>query len=209
VSRQKYFPKRLIVVPHHFSDQNIDRLENLISEVAGEFTAWDVFRIPDSVIFGGRLNMAIEASRTEYWTKFDDDDIYYENYLPDAMSCIVTGGFDLVGKAEHFVYLQADNITLARRFGRRNRASEIICGATFLARKNNGLRFGELATGEDSELLAAAKMKKSKIFSMDPFNYVMVRSADHERHTWRVSGEYFKESSIALGSGLSEHLARA
>ena len=64
-----------------------------------------------------------------------------------------------------------------RNKGSSNRYLQIVMGATIIAKRGifDQIRFPDRTTGEDTEFLRRCISAKKKIYSSNPFNWVLVR----------------------------------
>lgn len=203
VSCQTYKDKELIIVPHHFTEAQKEALRELLKPEELGVTDIKILDLDDSMVLGARLNRAIAASAGTYWAKMDDDDLYLENYLSDMMIPFSLGDCDVVGKCEQFVFHESIGKMILKKPGCSN-VPMLVSGATLVVKRspNNELFFGETERGEDTALMKEAKARGMKIYAADPFNHVLMRYDDLEKHTWKVGVNYF----LRLGQVVADRL---
>lgn len=209
ISRQNYKNKELIIVTQNFSEEGLKELENKLSKV-DNLIRFQIVVNNSNATLGERQNQAASHAKGSLLAKFDDDDFYFENYLADMVIPFQFGNYDMVGKAEVFFYLEALDKTVLVRDGRAAyRNMDFVSGATFVIKKSVFDKLGgfiNLNQSEDSNLLKRLKESGGKIYSADPFNFVVFRSKNVENHTWKQQAEDFLKSSSYIGNGLSEDI---
>jgi cellulose synthase/poly-beta-1,6-N-acetylglucosamine synthase-like glycosyltransferase len=143
--------------------------------------------IKDSL--GTTFNKGLEFCKGEYIAKFDDDDLYGPDYLTDTIDAFNYTDADIVGKYGVFIFDEKTNTFFFRDRG-INRYLQIVMGATIVAKKSvfKEVKFPDRTTGEDTGFLKKCLEKKFKIYSSNPFNWVLVRKAEEGFHTWDDEG---------------------
>ncbi|MCL4555831.1 MAG: glycosyltransferase family 2 protein [Gammaproteobacteria bacterium] len=209
ITRQSYKNIELILVPHFYNESSLKELEKKAETLRSKLNNIVILKIDDTVPLGARLNRAIDAARGNYWAKMDDDDLYFENYLSDMIALFELDDYAMVGKFEQFIYLSDINKMVLRFPGWHNRLS-FVSGSTFVVNRRYGgnLRFGETESGEDTALLKMAEESKLKVYAVDCFNHIVMRSADVNNHTWQVSSEYFLKEGSVVCDGLCDEFVR-
>lgn len=160
---------------------------------------------------GARLNQALRLSDGEFIAKFDDDDIYFPNYLTDMMIPFSFGDWSIVGKQEGFFYLEAEDKLLVKYPNSRHIDTNFVMGATFIIKKSDLIEVGgflEASKGEDSDLLKRMQSNGKKIYAADPFNFIVWRSKDSSSHSWDIKTEFFDRNCEYVGKGLSTHITK-
>lgn len=168
-----------------------------------------VLQLPDqNSTLGAALNMALDHCQTDLVAKMDDDDYYGPEYITGLLAAFRYSGHrdvGIVGKARAYCYVEELD-TLALRFGpeRVNQIRNRVFGGTIFWSRSalQNQRFIEANTGEDSAFFKAAEAKGVKIFSADSADYVHVRYAAPDAHTWNVSAQDFLESATVEATGL-------
>lgn len=205
ISRQSYKNKEFIIVTQGFSQEGIASLQKKLGEIK-ELKHFQIIENNTSATLGERQNQAASHAKGSLLAKFDDDDFYFENYLSDMILPFKFGNYDLVGKAETFIFLEALNKTVLIRNEKANhREMEFVAGPTFVIKKATFDKLGgfmELNQSEDSNLLKRLKEKGGKIYSSDSFNFVQFRSKNVTDHTWQQKAEAFANSSLHIGKGI-------
>ena len=92
--------------------------------------------------------------------------------------------------------------------GQSYKFSRHVHGGTLVwdRQKLEGLEFEPVQRGTDTRFLDEGRRRGVKIFSTDPFNFVHVRYADKNRHTWKIDDEEFVSKAVKIGSGLREEV---
>lgn len=203
IKNQNYPNKELIIVTQDYTQSEISKLRKCLSDSAMLLVSFKIIELNESFSLGARQNIAIENSNGEYWAKMDDDDWYFPNYLKDMIITLRLGDYDLVGKNSAFVYFDGANQTAIRNPGMMSVDDNNLRGATLVSKNkfSEHLTFGDLKTGEDSELLKKAKTHGLKIYASDPFNFMIYRSASTDQHTWKMEQKGLMATSLLLGSG--------
>jgi spore maturation protein CgeB len=151
------------------------------------------------------LNKALEIAEGDLFAKFDDDDYYAPNYLPDSVRAFgYAPGVGVVGKHAYFVFVESLNQTVIRFPGKHYRMTKHVAGATLLIdRKSIGsTKFELVQRGTDSAFIKECNDRGVGIFATDPFNYLHVRYAQPGRHTWNISDEEFVSKTELVGQGI-------
>lgn len=195
--RQRHKDKKLLVVLHGAGERRVwsgDYLAQLDERV-------QIIHMPDSVSLGVCLNRAREALTTRYWAKFDDDDLYFENYLSDAMMAFSYGDVSVVGKATYYVRVAGQPGVYLRDLGGQNglysRVGGLIAGPTIVAdeSKVQGVKFPDIRRGSDTIFLRRVLKRRLRVISTDPFNFLMLRGSG-EGHTWQISQAAFMKKTV-------------
>lgn len=209
ISRQSYKNKEFIIITQNFSPENVELLRKKLSEIK-ELRRFQVVENNTSATLGERQNQAASYAKGSLLAKFDDDDFYFENYLSDMVLPFKFGSYDLVGKAETFIFLEALNKTvLIRNEKAHHREMDFVAGPTFVIKKSTFDKLGgfmELNQSEDSNLLKRLKESGGNIYSSDSFNFVQFRSKDVSNHTWQQKAEAFANSSLHIGEGIPTNI---
>ncbi len=209
ISRQVYPNKEFIIVTQNFSADGILELREKLGKMKG-FVSFKIIENNTTDTLGERQNLAISHAVGEYVAKFDDDDFYFSNYLMDMIKPFSFGDYDMVGKAEFFIYLEGLNQTVLIRDGKAAyREMDFVSGATFVIKKKvfDALKgFSSVNQSEDSDLLKRLKANGGKIYSADPYNFVVFRSANVTEHTWQQKAEAFAKSCTFVCEGIDENI---
>jgi hypothetical protein len=157
--------------------------EHAIREVPGA----RLCSVPGDKTIGYCMNFGIDQAGTDYWAKWDDDDLYGPHFFEDLLLQRKYAAFDITGKAAIFHYLEDSDTMHVRNLAMRDCLSAHVGGGTLLVR-NPGCAFAEDGRGgEDSAFLSLARERGDRIVAGDPFNFVQVRRGDVATHTWTQS----------------------
>ncbi|WP_103763043.1 glycosyltransferase [Roseovarius confluentis] len=143
-----------------------------------------LYSMPGYKSIGYCINYGIEQSASDYWAKFDDDDIYGPDYLSDMLLQRKYVDFDITGKAAIFTYLEEFDRLHIRRLWTRDTLEPFIGGGTILARTGTNMFPEDVRGYADTLYLTEAEERGYRILSSDPFNFAQVRRADPSSHTW-------------------------
>lgn len=147
---------------------------------------------PESPNIGTILNRSIEASKGNLLARFDADDVYTEVYLKNSADFLDAKNADIIGKGEHFYFMEDRNVTLLQLYPRNLGVPTIRQGggASLFFRRSvvSKLKFNEsLRSGEDTEFCFKAPRMGFKFVSAPPFDHLAIRKRDVAEHTFRAS----------------------
>jgi spore maturation protein CgeB len=158
---------------------------------------------------GEILNLAIDAADGDLIAKMDDDDLYGEHYLSDLVPAFSYTDAGIVGKRACYVQLRAINATLLSKPELEHSYAGLVRGGTILAAGDvlRGLRFDHVPRGSDTRLMRRAKEEGIRVYSADRFNYVYVRNADPNTHTFQVNdAELLKQARVEFYGPPEQHV---
>ncbi|MBP0616674.1 glycosyltransferase [Jiella mangrovi] len=166
-----------------------------------------VLKVPNEQAIGACMNVGIGHSNGQYWAKMDDDDYYGPRYLSDTMLNRNFTDFDIVGKSQHFVYIEDyDKLYLHKKDWAAHSLNHFVAGGTFVVRKTPDpeMMFDEKVRGyADIDFLLRNLDNGRTVVSGDPFNFILIRRADKTSHTWTIdSSEIALSAPICEGFGL-------
>ncbi|WP_052762940.1 glycosyltransferase family 2 protein [Jiangella alkaliphila] len=186
VGRQAHRDLELILVLHGLgldhaglraraAEQGIDRLQ--------------VIDADPSVALGGLMNLGVDAAGGRYTAKMDDDNYYGRHYLADLVNAFAGTDAGIVGKWAHYVWLRASDAVVLRYENFQNRYHQWVQGGSIVVESAlaKDLRFSEIPRAVDTDFLNRAWADGVRTYSADRFNFVSVREADRDRHTWKVT----------------------
>ncbi|WP_353616712.1 glycosyltransferase [Arthrobacter sp. AQ5-05] len=161
---------------------------------------------PRTTTLGACLNLAAKAASGFYATKMDDDDLYGANYLQDQTAAHRYSGANVVGKQAHYMYLEGRNTTLLRFEEREHRFTDLVMGPTIFTTREmmHEVPFLELGRGEDTNFLRGVLKVGGTVYSADRFNFVQMRGAHGEGHTWSVEDTELMATGVVSSFGLNE-----
>ena len=138
---------------------------------------------------GACMNAGVDAASGRYVAKMDDDNVYAEHYLRDLVRAFDYTEASVVGKWAHYAHLRSTGATLLRFPDAEHRYVDLVQGGTLLLERELGrrLRFEDLPRRVDTTFLDKVRAEGGRVYSTDRFNFVSVRSATTEGHTWPIS----------------------
>ncbi|PLT28893.1 hypothetical protein CUU66_16230 [Peribacillus deserti] len=157
-----------------------------------------IYQLSEATTLGECLNFGIERARYDYIAKFDDDDYYGPNYLVQSIPTFKKTNADIIGKRTVFMYFEDEKILAVNNPGRENKlVTQGIKGATLIFKKFvfDKIKFQKLNLGEDTVFLRQCVKNSFRIYSGDKFNYVCVRKAKKNHHTWSADNEVLLKKS--------------
>ena len=169
-----------------------------------------VLQLPESAFLGDCLNAAIEIMEGDYFFKIDDDDVYFENYTSDMLLPFKYTEARIVGKQSVFSYIEAQDALYQRFQHRVHRYSKLIAGPTLVADRRvvETIPFGQFKVGTDTQWIRACLDKDEKVYSTDPYNFVLIRRSDPSGHTWGASVEQVIKNAVKIADGFAENYVR-
>ena len=153
----------------------------------------EVLHVDGRATLGECLNRGVEASSGKYVAKMDDDDLYGDRYLADAVLAASFSEADVVGKGAFFTYFEESDTMALAEVTREHTFSFFVTGGTLfirsdVARKNP---FDSVSLREDTNFLHAAARAGCRIYSADRFNFVRMRSSRLSDHADRTPDAEF------------------
>ena len=152
-----------------------------------------IFQLSEKKSLGSCLNFAIDNSKFEYISKFDDDDFYGSNYLTDMLNAFKYTNAQILGKYSIYAYLEDKKLLVLRYPDMENRYIGYIAGSTLTFKKEvfRKVRFKDLNTSEDTFFLNDSIEKGFNIYATDRFNHVICRRNNLKDHSWKISEAEF------------------
>ena len=166
--------------------------------------AVQVHQLPERQLLGECLNLGIDHATGEFVAKFDDDDHYGPHYLSDLALASTYTDAEILGKNTFFAYVEPSDQMVLRHPGKAHQHTNLVGGGTLFVRRSafERVRFSAVQPGTDSKFLRDASDAGMKIYSSDPYNYVLVRTGDPTAHTWQVSHADFLAKCRVLRTGI-------
>ena len=197
---QNYVYKELILVLEA-SDESYADIENKLSN-RNDVT---VNRAYSHEILGALFNRGVEISKGLYIAKWDDDDLYGQNYLSDSLLAFNYSSASIVGKLESYMYHQGTDKLYLRFSNKRHRYQQLILGPTIIAKREvfDKVKFQERSSGEDTNFLKDSMDAGFTILATDPYNFIYWRSSNVKDHTWQPETDQLLKNTIEISSGLS------
>ncbi len=183
-SHQNWRNKELIII---FNKNKISI--NKYKKMAKKYRNVSVYQFPEYISLGECLNFAVNNAKHDYIAKFDDDDYYSPNYIPEAMHTFKKFNADLVGKESIFIYLSGRKILLHRSVNVKPfKRCYSIAGATIMFRKEvfKRVKFPRISLGEDQRFIIASLKKSYKMYTSSSSNFVAIRRKNINSHSWKV-----------------------
>lgn len=180
-ARQKYEPKEMVLV------LNKDSMElEEWRKKAAQYGNVKVFQLDEQQSIGACLNYAADRSSFEYLAKIDDDNYYAPEFLGDLMNAFHYTDAAVVGKYSYFMYFEGSKNLVVFLPGKENCFVDFMCGSAFVFKKEvfERIRFAG-SFDADSVFIKACVNSGIKMYAIDRFNYVCIRRADVNDHTWK------------------------
>ncbi|MFC0211986.1 glycosyltransferase family 2 protein [Paenibacillus chartarius] len=184
-ARQKWEAKELIIILNKDSLNMEDYLE-----LAENYRAVRVFRLPESKSLGECLNFGVRKAKHSIIAKFDDDDYYGPHYIAEAMRAFWSSNADVVGKySVHYYFPAKRKILLTNKSQRPHRFVRKIAGATIMFKKRvfPKAKFVRASLGTDVLFLAACRRHGYLIYTTTSYNFAAIRKPDSKSHTWQIT----------------------
>ena len=146
-----------------------------------------VLRAPEEKNLGHCLNVAAEAAVGDVLLKIDADDLYFPNYVGDAVLGLQTSNADISGKRSSFAYLEASDELYVRFPNHEYSFVEQTFGGTMAIKRAlwEAVRFREdTVYGTDLAFFQDSIAHGASVYSADRFNYIYIRYARSDHHTW-------------------------
>src|SRR5699024_5398689 len=175
---------QVVLLTHGFSLTESEK-EKLASKAEFNLT---IINEPSTLSFGLCLNKAISFASEKYFTKLDDDDYYYSNYLIDSWIAHKYSSANIVGKHSQFVYLEDSKMIIQRFNSQQYKYSEYVAGASIFCETEfiNKYLFSDLKKAVDSDLLRRVREDGGKLYCLHPYEFCIFRAGDKSEHTWQV-----------------------
>lgn len=138
---------------------------------------------------GALMNLGVDAADGEFVAKMDDDNHYGAHYLADLLTTFDFSGAQVAGKWAHFTYLQSSGATFLRFPHAENTLTRLVQGGTLVLPRAvaSELRFEDLPRRVDTTFLEKVSAAGGTVYSADRYNFVSVRGASVEGHTWKIT----------------------
>lgn len=189
----------------HSPGQDLARLRKIFSG----FKSTTILEVPDRTVpLGGALNLALRHCKTDLCAKIDDDDFYGPNYIRSSLAALRYSGHDnvgIVGRGCAYVYVEElDLLSLRFRPIHQNTLREHVFGATIFWSRSavSDQKFLETSQGEDTNFLKHALEKGVRVYSTEAGDYVYLRYASEDGHTWKIAANTFLNVSTPVAKGI-------
>lgn len=183
LAAQKQVTQQPIVITHGFAPDPA-----LTAHARDLGLSIDWIEAPASTTLGDNYNLMLDHVDADYIAKMDDDDLYSDHYLFEALAAADYAHAEVVGKHAHYMHLAAEDLTVLRFPDWEHRYSAFVSGPTIVARTDlaRQVRFPSTTRGEDTGFLRRCTEAGARIYSASRFGFVQQRSTD-PTHTWDVS----------------------
>jgi spore maturation protein CgeB len=214
-------PKNIEIMLENYKRQNHNNKELIIILNNDEYSLVDInlklknipnsraFQLSQDKTLGDCLNEGVKHAKGDYIAKLDDDDIYGVNYLTDALLAFNFSGADIVGKDTFYCYFESKNIMVIKRENQDNRYSDFVAGATLVIKRAvfEKVQFHSRNRGEDTNFLKDCKDNNFIIYSSDKYNFINMRYANVNMHTWTIDDEENLKNCTIIQEGYNNALS--
>lgn len=190
--RQLYAQKEMIVI------LNNDRMElKKYRKLAEKYANVSVYKLPEQMSLGRCLNFAARKAKYAVITKFDDDDFYSPYYLKEQMLKLHRAQADLIGKRAYLAYIEGQKLIVQRFPRQQNKMVKWVAGGTIAFKRHvfQKVQFPNKSLGEDVGFLSKCRSKGYRLYASSPYNYVQIRRANKQTHTWKGTDDYVLKGS--------------
>jgi 2-polyprenyl-3-methyl-5-hydroxy-6-metoxy-1,4-benzoquinol methylase/spore maturation protein CgeB len=176
-----------------------------VEREAADLPRLKVFQLPEAYTLAECLNHGLDHSAGDWIAKMDDDDYYGPHYLSDLMLATRYTDARVLGKRNYFCYVESRKQLAIRFADHEHRHVEFVLGATLLVHRDvfDEIRFSPVTRGTDTVFQDECRERGIRIYSTDPFNFILVRRADAFAHTWQISDEQFLSKCRIVSDGLA------
>ncbi len=183
--QQQYQNKELIIV---LNDNQLD-INQWLNFTEG-LENIQIYQLDESITLGEAINYAIDKSSGDYIAKFDDDDYYAPMYLTDLIHCFSYTDASVVGKVSQFVYFESMQSLYLLNSGMGYNYNQVWGGTHVIKREVlDEIRFEHVNIAEDVYFNDDCTGLGFKQYGADPFNFLRIRRADKDYHTYKKEDE--------------------
>ncbi|WP_420111369.1 glycosyltransferase family protein [Pseudactinotalea sp.] len=185
VARQSHGQVQLVLITHGFTaDADTAALAQDLGVTDLHLIAADA-----DLTLGSLMNLGVDAADGEYVAKMDDDNFYGTHYLSDLLATFDFSGAEVAGKWAHFTHLEASGATFLRFPQAENRLTRLVQGGTLVLPRSvaSALHFEDLPRRVDTTFLEKVASVGGTVYSADRYNFVSVRGAKVDGHTWKIT----------------------
>lgn len=185
LARQRHEQVQLVLITHGFE------ADPGTADRAREAGLADVRLLPADadLTLGALMNLGVEAADGEYVAKMDDDNHYGPHYLGDLLATFDFSGAHVAGKWAHLTHLRSTGATFLRFPEAENTYTRLVQGGTMVMPRAVAaeLRFEDVPRRVDTTFLEKVAAAGGRVYSADRYNFVSVRGASVDGHTWKIS----------------------
>ena len=197
--RQEWEEKELIIILNK-DDMDIE----LWKKRSKDNENVSIYQLPEEKTLGECLNFGIEKARYNIVAKFDDDDYYSPYYLTEAMRIFLTTDAQVVGKGKAFMYFEKEKLLTLRKLGNENEVGKSsLKGGTIIFKKEiyPKIKFPSIkGSGTDTKFVRLCKKENIRIYTTSRYNYVYLRKANKNFHTFKRSNKKLKQTCEIIGT---------
>jgi hypothetical protein len=188
-ARQTYPVKELIIVLNS-SYLDINDWYNK----AKAYKNVKIIRRPETDSVGTCLNYAMKETRYPYFSIFDHDDYYGQDYLNDFMSIAPYSSAMIFGKKTHYVYFEDQKTLALIHPGKENSYVNYIINCTLFGKKEvfNKVKFID-SNVVDEQFGADCTKLGIKLYAIHPYNFAYIRHDDLTLHTYKLENNKLLE----------------
>lgn len=190
--QQTFKDKELIVIINKDSI-NLNEVKDRVKDLKNVY----IYKLAENKTLGECINYAVQKSKNEYIAKFDDDDYYAPNYLMDMMNVFKFSDAEVVGKKSMYIYYEALKKLAIKYPENEHKYTDFVAGATLVFKREvfNKIQLESRNQGEDTSFLENCKALGIKIYTSDKYNFIALRRADKNSHTWQIDDESLSKKS--------------
>ncbi len=159
---------------------------------------------------GQVLALLGERASGDLVTKWDDDDWYATEHLPDLVAAMRYSGAGIVAKPAEYVYLSSLDLTLRRFSTGAETFSTTIAGGTLMLTRSLLYEVGGWPAGPrrvDRLLIEAVEAVGAPIYRLHGLGYLLRRDSRATNHTWLAEDDYFLVQAVDQRPGLDLEFA--
>jgi spore maturation protein CgeB len=185
VAAQSHPDVELLLVTHGFE---VDE-QQVQARARTRGLAVVVVAAPQDWTLGACMNAGVEAASGRFVAKMDDDNHYAEHFVRDLVRAFDYSEASVVGKWAHYAHLRSTGATLLRFPDAEHRYVDLVQGGTIVVPRDlaRQVRFEDLPRRVDTTFLEKVRREGGRVYAADRFNFVSMRAASPDGHTWPVS----------------------
>jgi hypothetical protein len=201
MAKQRNVDLHLVIGLHGRPNAFSAAREELGSRLAG--ISFELLSFDAEMPLGECLNGAAASCSSPLLAKVDDDDVYGEHYLEDAVAAMEYSNADVVGKARYFVHLQETNEVFLVDGPEEDFTGHVI-GSSMLIRRSlwERVRFPMRPSRVDSLFLRGVRAAGARVYSNHHFEFGVVRRSTG--HTWEVDPGHFAARGSLVGRSYAD-----